>query len=446
MTTTTEVQGFDTTALVASSETAASALEAEKKAAVQARWIMALQRPRDWDAVRQDLLKECERPAFADAAIYNKPVGGGIEGLSIRFAEAAIRCLTNVLVETNTIVDNDEIRICRVSVTDLEANITYPQDVTIRKTVERRNPRGMEVVGERKNKQGQKVFIVKATEDDLLNKQNALISKALRTSALRIVPGDLLEEAERVCRQTQTAADAEDPDREMRRLIDGFAQVNVLVPDLKAYCGKELKKLSPAELEELRALWKALYNGDTTWEQAYEKKHPKPQGDTPEGKTETGKRDKATGGMAEKDGPPDDDAGDDLEMDKDMDGAERPKKSKKNSKKSTSKKAAAKADDKMVGPDDEDTKGSEPPFDDPPPADGPFVCCTHVSGTEPDALDQVVTLYRLDATEASVMANEILGKPIGQDELKDMLPTDRLSLAHEIGMRCASEKRQTYDE
>src|SRR5581483_11459353 len=44
-------------------ETAAQVLAEQAKAAVQARYIMAMKNPRDWDVVRQRLLKECERPS-----------------------------------------------------------------------------------------------------------------------------------------------------------------------------------------------------------------------------------------------------------------------------------------------------------------------------------------------------------------------------------------------
>src|ERR1051325_11866299 len=85
-------------------ETASRAVAAREEAAVKARYIMALERPRDLDLVRQRLLKECERPGFAQVAIYAKPVGEKkVRGLSIRFAEAAIRNFTNVLTEVNVI-------------------------------------------------------------------------------------------------------------------------------------------------------------------------------------------------------------------------------------------------------------------------------------------------------------------------------------------------------
>lgn len=123
-------------------ETASSAIAAQSKAMVESRYIMAMRNPRNWDAVRQDLIKECRRPSFAHnkSAYYIKPIGTGVEGLDIRFVEVALRCMKNVLVETTMIFEDEAKEVHRVSVTDLEANITYPLDVRVSKTVERSRP------------------------------------------------------------------------------------------------------------------------------------------------------------------------------------------------------------------------------------------------------------------------------------------------------------------
>ena len=57
--------------------------------------------------VREKLLKECHRPSFADVARYRKPIGKGVEGLSIRFAEAALRLMKNITIQ-QTVVSEDE--------------------------------------------------------------------------------------------------------------------------------------------------------------------------------------------------------------------------------------------------------------------------------------------------------------------------------------------------
>jgi len=123
-------------------ETASTAIAAQSKAMVESRYIMAMRNPRNWDQVRLDLIKECRRPSFANnkSAYYIKPIGNGVEGLGIRFVEVALRCMKNVLVETTMIFEDEVKEVHRVSVTDLEANITYPLDVRVSKTVERAKP------------------------------------------------------------------------------------------------------------------------------------------------------------------------------------------------------------------------------------------------------------------------------------------------------------------
>ncbi|MGN6383689.1 MAG: hypothetical protein ACTHMK_13885 [Dyella sp.] len=259
--------------LLATSETAGTAVAAQAKALVEARYTVALRFPRNEDEVRQKLLKECLRPSFAAVAIYRKPIGQGIEGPSIRFAEAAIRMMKNITVETATMYDDREKRIVRVTVTDLEANVPYSQDVTIEKTVERRNVKATDtVIRSRLNSQGNTVHIIEATEDDILNKQNALISKAIRTQGLRLVPGDLIDEALYTVRQTMKNKDAQDPDQAKRNLFDAFAQLGVGAGELAKWLGHKGESLTPKELQDLRGIYAAIRDSETTWREVMEAK------------------------------------------------------------------------------------------------------------------------------------------------------------------------------
>lgn len=257
---------FGAQQLAAMQETASVAVAAQAKAAVESRYIMALRKPRDMDDVRIRMLKECARPGFAEAAWYRKPVGKGVEGFSVRFAEAAIRCMSNVMPEVSTVYDDREKRIVRVSVTDLESNVTYSRDVTVTKTVERSKVAdGQEVFGSRQNSQGKTTYIVAATEDDLLNKEGSLVSKALRNLALRLVPGDILDECEAKIKAVRRKGDAEDPEASRKKLADAFAALGIMPADLKAYLGQALDSISPAQLAELRDLYSAIKTGETTW-------------------------------------------------------------------------------------------------------------------------------------------------------------------------------------
>ena len=255
-------------------ETAITAAAAQAQASVQARYVMALQRPRDLADVRVRVLRECKRPGFAEVALYAKPIGRDrITGPSIRFAEAILRCLTNILVETQTIYDDPEKRIVRISVTDLEANLTYPTDKVVEKTVERKKPKeGAEILGERLNSYGDKVFIVRATEDDLLVKEAAIVSKAIRTNGLRMVPGDILDEAIATINATLANADATDPEAEKKKVVDAFAAQGVMPSDLKAYLGHDVTSCTPAEIADLRIVFRSLKDGESSWAEHLEQR------------------------------------------------------------------------------------------------------------------------------------------------------------------------------
>lgn len=267
--------GFGSTEMTTMAETAAVAVAAQAKAAIEARYILAMRQPREWMEVRTRLLKECKRPGFAAVAMYAKPIGQDPKkwprGMSIRFAEAALRCMTNVFPETQIIYESDDKRIVQVSVTDLEANLTYSSQVVIDKTVERKHVKeGVQVLGERKNSYGDTVYLVRATEDDLLNKQNALISKAMRTHALRLLPGDIMDECRTEVETVAASADKADPEAAKKKLVDAFADLGVSPTDIAAWLRHSLDRIQPAEVTMLRSIYSAIRDGEATWDAVME--------------------------------------------------------------------------------------------------------------------------------------------------------------------------------
>lgn len=254
-------------------ETSIAAMAAQQRATVEAKFLVALNRMRDVDVFREKILKDCNRPRFAEVARYKKPKGykkdgtrNYIEGPSIRFAEAAARAFGNLDIQTPVIFDDDEQRIIGVAVTDLESNISYSQDIAIKKIVERKKlGKGQKPLSVRTNSYGQSVYLVQATEDDFLDKQNAAISKAVRNCVLRLLPGDIVEEAMDAIQTTQAKQDKEDPDAARKRLLDSFTRLGVPIDELKEVAGHDLKTISPTELETLRGYFSALKNGEASW-------------------------------------------------------------------------------------------------------------------------------------------------------------------------------------
>lgn len=273
-----------TSTSLAMQETSSTAVAAQAKAMVEARYVMAMQRPRNWDQVRQDLIKECKRPSFAHnkSAYYRKPIGQGVEGLGIRFVEVALRCMTNVLIETTMIFEDATKEIHRVAVTDLESNVTYPLDVRVSKTVERSKPMDDgSYISVRTNSYNKPVFTVPANDDDLLNKRAAQISKAIRTLGLRIIPGDMQDEAEEIIKRVRLDEAARDPDAERKKVADAFADIGVKASDLVDYLGHSLDACTPSELVDLRGVYGAIKDGEATWKSVMENKAEQDGGKRP---------------------------------------------------------------------------------------------------------------------------------------------------------------------
>jgi hypothetical protein len=259
-------QEFGAQQLTVQAETAASAVAAQSQATVQARFIVALQRPRNWDDVRARILREIERPGFAEIAWFKKPIGAGVEGLSVRFTDAAARCMGNLLEEAPVVYEDAFKRVIRVSVCDLEANVTKFKDVAIEKTVERRSlTDGRVAISVRKNSRGEPTYTVPATEDELLAKEGALISKVRRNLILQILPGDIQDQARTRILAIRHGDVAKDPDSARRKILDSFAALNVQPSDLKTYLGHDVSTCSPAELQDLRDLYSSIVSGEITW-------------------------------------------------------------------------------------------------------------------------------------------------------------------------------------
>jgi hypothetical protein len=264
------VRGIEPSALAPVAETSTAAAVQMARSAYETRLIMARQFPRAWDAVKLALFGACDRPEFAADALYALERGKGdkktvIEGLTVRFAEEAARAMGNLLVEARVVYDDLDKRIITVSITDLEVNLTWPTDVVVDKTVERSYREGREVVSSRLNAQGNPTYRVRATDDEVMLKQNSLVSKAARNGILRFLSSDLQEAA--LARVKATLQEPAKPSvAEIKRLLAGFKQVGVTPEALQGYLGRQLAEMTGREFAEFRALWNAIKDGETTWE------------------------------------------------------------------------------------------------------------------------------------------------------------------------------------
>lgn len=264
-------QGFGETKMEVRAETAATATAERERAAIQALFVMAERRPRDWDRVRVALLKDAARFSFADNAIWEIPRGGEtVSGPSVRLAEAALRAMGNVYITTQVTYETEVERKVVITVIDVERVIQFSKEIAFSKTVEKKQlPKGFdgEPLAVRTNSYGKKVYILPCTDAELLEKTNREVSKALRTEAFRILPGDILDEVFEACKATVEKGVTADPDAAKKKLVDSFAKLNVMPDDLAKFLGHPISQVSPAELNRLRGVFQAISQGQTTWHQ-----------------------------------------------------------------------------------------------------------------------------------------------------------------------------------
>lgn len=285
-----ELEVYQERSLAGQANSAAIVAAETNKARIQAAYLMAIHSPRDEKQSRVKILEACRRPKFAEAAIYNKPVGKGVKGPSIRFAEEAIRLWKNLYKDVQLISEDERYIHLKVSVIDLESNVTHSQDISVPRTVERARSDGREVVGTRLNSKGELVYIVKATEDEIHNLRQSLISKIFRNEGLRHIPADILEEAMEECRETNKKRDAEDPTGALKKVIDAFYERLGKEPaDLDAILEHKLDtKLDSIKdvttpmgkkvIEFLRGAFTALESGDAKWSDYLPEKETKKDG------------------------------------------------------------------------------------------------------------------------------------------------------------------------
>lgn len=244
---------------------------ARVRAEVEGSYIIAMRRPRNEADVRARILERCKDKEFAQAATYSKPVAGKqMRGFSIRFAEEIMRLWGNLQVSIDTIYEDDDRRTKQITVKDYEANFAIRQEITLNKTVERHKTEGRRVLGQRLNSGGETVFIVEATEDELITKEAAAISKAMRQISLRMIPGDLKAECERAITTAVHTADRRDPKEEQKKVCDAFQSINIMPKDLEAFLGQKISTISSKQLQALRDIFTGIKEGHTTWKQVME--------------------------------------------------------------------------------------------------------------------------------------------------------------------------------
>lgn len=244
-------------------ELAPTAGAAEKQFEIQSAIYIAKKFPRNEDGAFHKLMKAAARTSFAEDAGYSFPRGESkVEGPSINLAREAARVWTNIRYGLDVIADDDEKRTIRGWAWDLETNTKVTAEDTFKKLIYRK-----------------KGGWIKPDERDLRELTNRRGAILIRGCLLQLFPKDLIEDAMERCKETLRKQAAQDPEAARKKIILAFSEINVTPEMLEQKLGHKLAESSPAEIAELRTIYKSIVDGNSTWAEYVEpKKHESEKG------------------------------------------------------------------------------------------------------------------------------------------------------------------------
>lgn len=240
------------------SELAPTAGAAEKQFEIQSAITVAKRFPRNEDGAFQKLMKAADRTSFAEDAGYSFPRGGQtVEGPSVNLAREAARVWGNIRYGLEVIRDDEESRQIRGWAWDLESNVKVTAEDEFRKLIYRK-----------------KGGWIRPDERDLRELTNRRGAILIRGCVLQILPKDLIEDAMDRCRATLRKSAAQDPESARKKIILAFSEIRVTPEMLEQKLGHPLAQCSPAEIADLRTIYKSIADGNSTWAEYVEPQKP----------------------------------------------------------------------------------------------------------------------------------------------------------------------------
>lgn len=237
-----------------SAELAPTAAAAEKQYEIQSAIAVAKRFPRNEDQAFGRLMKAADRTSFAEDAAYKFPRGGQpVEGASVNLAREAARVWGNIRYGLEIVRDDDVSRQIRGWAWDMESNTKVTAEDDFQKLIQRRAKSG-----------GGTTWVTPDERDlrELTNRRGAIL---VRNCLLQLLPKDLIEDALDQCKVTLQKGAASDPDAARKKIILAFSSLNITPEMLEARAGHPLKECSPAEIAELRTIYKSIADGNSTW-------------------------------------------------------------------------------------------------------------------------------------------------------------------------------------
>lgn len=214
---------------------------------VQAAMVAAKRFPRDEMVAINRIKATCQRPTLASQAVYRYPKGGSnVSGPSIRLAEALAQNWGNIDTGIVELENHHGVSTMMAYAWDLETNTRVTKIFTVEH--------------KRDTKQGRKDLtdgrdIYEATANFGARRQRACI--------LSIIPGDVVDMAVEECKSTVAEGDKRPVDEILAELLKAFKAIKVTKEQLEKYFDKQLTVMTKEDLVDLRAVYKAIKDGQS---------------------------------------------------------------------------------------------------------------------------------------------------------------------------------------
>lgn len=227
-----------------------------KQQEIQGRIIVAKKFPRNEDESFAGLMKAAGRPSFADDAGYSFPRGDKqVEGPSVNLAREAARVWGNISYGLEILRDDEDTRHIRGWAWDMQTNAYTSAEDDFKTVIQRKV----------KDSKPPRTEWIKADERELRELTNRRGAILVRNCLLQLLPKDMIELAFSKCKDTLADKAAKDPDGTRKAMISDFADLNVTPTMLEAKLGHPLTQCTPAELAELRRIYKSIADGNSSW-------------------------------------------------------------------------------------------------------------------------------------------------------------------------------------
>lgn len=212
---------------------------------VQGAIFMAKQFPRDEYAAIGRIERMCERSSLAEQATYSYPRGGKqVTGPSIRLAEAIAQAWGNIDCGVIELENKNGASELMAYAWDLETNTRVTKMFKVKHV--------------RDTKKGSSAL---TDSRDIYEATANFGARRLRACILSVIPGDVVERAVEVCKETVTNKDKTPIADRIKKLEKAFKELKITKEQLEEYAQRNLNEFGKEEIFTLQGVYKAIRDG-----------------------------------------------------------------------------------------------------------------------------------------------------------------------------------------